>query len=90
MTEEIDEYIDKDGSRKLAIGSELFSKRYEINRQPAYPDGIMITDLDAILDRETKSHDVLLETGMKDILKDEPTRQEDDLVSKENNAISRS
>ena len=83
MIEEIEEITNDDGSRQLAIGSEIFSTRYEINRQPVYPDGIMICDLDRILDRKERAHDKFLETGMKDIINDEPLKKEENTKDKD-------
>ena len=82
MLEEIDEYIAEDGSRKLAIGSEIFSKRYEINRQPVYPNGIMIVDLDKVLDRKIKDVNKEFEAPMGDIDPEDVIKKEDDELEK--------
>lgn len=52
MMEEIAEYTDEDGQRKLLINSEAFSTRYEIGRSRIISNGIIASDLDAILDKE--------------------------------------
>lgn len=54
MVEELAEFEDEDGTRKLAIGSEAFSKRYEIGKSKVISDGIIIAKLDNVLDRRNK------------------------------------
>ena len=52
MAEEVTEFETEDGKRKLAISSEAFSKRYEIGRSSIISNGIIISDLDAVLKKE--------------------------------------
>ena len=54
MLEEIAEVEGEDGRRQIAIGSEAFTKRYEIGKRKIISNGIIITDLDKVLDREQK------------------------------------
>ncbi len=83
MSEEIAEYTDEQGNRKLAIGSEIFSTRYEINRQPVYPNGIMITDLNSILNKKEKRHDAFLDIGLKDIVDEDTIKKEEESPKKD-------
>ena len=55
MIEEIAEYNNQEGKRMLAIGTEGFSKRYKIGSGKYIPKGIMITDLDAVIDWVNKN-----------------------------------
>ena len=55
MIEEIAEYENEDGKRMLAIGTEGFSKRYKIGSGKYIPKGIMIADLNAVLDWVSKN-----------------------------------
>ena len=55
MIEEIAEYENEDGKRMLAIGTEGFTKRYKIGSGKYIPKGIMITDLNAVLDWVSKN-----------------------------------
>ena len=52
MMEEITEYVGNDGKRRLAINSEAFSERYSIGRSNIISNGIIITDLDRVLDKK--------------------------------------
>jgi len=68
MVEELAEFEDEDGTRKLAIGSEAFSKRYEIGKSKVISDGIIIAKLDNVLDRRNKPKRVL---SLEDIYKED-------------------
>ena len=52
MVEEVAEYENQDGRRMIAINSEAFSTRYEIGRNKIISNGIIVSDLDKLLDRE--------------------------------------
>ena len=52
MMEESTEYVGNDGKRRLAINSEAFSERYSIGRSNIISNGIIITDLDRVLDKK--------------------------------------
>lgn len=54
MIEEVAEYEDKNGRRMIAINSEAFSTRYEIGRNSVFSNGIIVSDLDQLLEKEGK------------------------------------
>lgn len=74
MIEEIVEFTGQDGKPKLAMGSEVFTKRYEIGRHKIYPTGIIIADLESVLNREKQKGNKpkkIEETVFQDILKED-------------------
>ncbi len=74
MIEEIAEFTGEDGKPKIAIGSEIFVKRYEIGRPKIYPTGIVMADVESILAREEQKREKnkkLEETVFQDILKED-------------------
>lgn len=69
MVEEVVEF-EENGERKLAVGTEAFTKRYEIGKSKIIPDGIMVTHLDKLLDREGKTKRLPFDV-MTDVYKEE-------------------
>lgn len=55
MVEEVAEYETESGERKIAINTEAFSKRYEIGRNSVIANGIIVTDLDLMLDKKGRT-----------------------------------
>ena len=79
MLEEIDEIEDENGERKLLIGTEIFSKRYEIGRQSVYPTGIIVANLDSILDRETREEEKSkTDKSSQEFIVPSPAKKEDE------------
>ncbi len=86
MIEEIAEYEIEEGKRMLAIGTEGFTKRYKIGSGKYIPKGIMITDLDAVIDWVSKNktsnvqyyEDAILPKKIK-IRHDKEKEEEEDL-----------
>lgn len=54
MIEEMVEYEAEDGKRTLLIASEALSKRYEIGKSHIISNGIIVANLDSLLDRTEK------------------------------------
>ncbi len=78
MTEELTVVEKEDGSRSLLIGTEAFSTRYEIGKRSVIPSGIMVLDLDTILDMEKKPRRVDSSSINNDVYMHEETILEDD------------
>ncbi len=79
MVEEVVEF-EENGERKLAVGTEAFTKRYEIGKSNIIPDGIMVTKLDKLLDREGKTKRLPFDV-MTDVYKEDEVvvrRREED------------
>ena len=49
MVEEVTSFQGEDGKTKIGIGTEAFSKRYEIGRAKNFAKGIIIADLESLL-----------------------------------------
>ena len=82
MTEEISKFTDESGKQKIAIGSEAFSRRYEIGKQSVIPNGVMIADVDEFLEIENKlprddAFDILLPEDMMEMFKKKKEKEED-------------
>ena len=83
MTEELAVIENEDGSRSLLVGSEAFSTRYEIGKRDIVSNGIMVMDLDTILDMEKEPRKVgeLINTDIymeEQIEKEDPEDERDD------------
>lgn len=76
MLEEIEETTDEEGKRKLVIGTEIFSNRYEIGRQKVFPTGLIVADLDLVLDRDGKKTKDQEKPIVGDALEIDPVRKE--------------
>ena len=82
MVEEIAEFKTEDGQRRLAIGTEAFTNRYKIGGRSFVPEGIMVTDLDSVIDSDNRPKQIKI-PNLEDLMAPDEIEIEEDDKEKE-------
>ena len=82
MVEEVAEFKTEDGQRRLAIGTEAFTNRYKIGGRSFVPEGIMVTDLNSVIDSDNRPKQIKI-PNLEDLMAPNEIEIEEDDKEKE-------